>query len=393
MDGCPHPSPSLHPSTAPCLPSTAPCLLPTPIATMLLMWQGILGHDAIVDQFRDTLARGRLASSYLFVGPEGIGKRTFALRLAESLLCQSHAERQTHHEKDGQRRPMQPCGQCESCRLMASGNHPDLDELSLPEGKQSLPIKLFIGDRAHRNQAGLCYRIAMRPMLGHRRVAIIDDADYLQQESANCLLKTLEEPPPGAVLILIGTSRGRQLPTILSRTQVVRFPPLSEEDVSQLLQRQKIAPDEAALLAAVSEGSLSVASQYAQGQLAQMRERLLPQLAPDRFRSVPLAEEISQFINEEKEAQLRRQRLQAIIRLVTGHFRGQLRAICEATAVENAFSGRPAGREGAMLVTAEQALAILQRCIDADGQVQRNANQATLLASWLDDLATVLAAP
>ena len=166
-------------------------------------------------------------------------------------------------------------------------------------------------------------------MLGHRRVAIIDDADYLRQESANCLLKTLEEPPPGAVLILIGTSRGRQLPTILSRTQVVRFSPLSEEEVTQLLRQQQIAPEEAALLAASSEGSLALASQYAQGQLAELRERLLPQLVPDRFCSVRLADELGQFINEAgKEAQFRRQRLRAILHLVTGYFRGQLRASC-----------------------------------------------------------------
>ena len=150
--------------------------------------------------------------------------------------------------------PLAPCDDCESCRLMAAGNHPDLDQIARPANKQSLPIELFIGDRAHRNQTGLCHQISLRPMLGHRRVAIIDDADYLRQESANCLLKTLEEPPSGAIIILIGTSRGRQLPTILWRTQVVRFSPLSTPHFSHLLQQQQIAPEKADRLAAASAG-------------------------------------------------------------------------------------------------------------------------------------------
>jgi len=373
------------------------------------MWQGILGHDSIAEQFRATLARGRLASSYLFVGPEGIGKRTFALKLAEVLLCSSFTERRRQVGESSQELPLEPCGQCESCRLLSAGNHPDLYELSRPAGKQSLPMELFIGDRAHRNQTGLCHQIAMRPMLGRRRVAIIDDADYLRQESANCLLKTLEEPPAGSLLILIGTSRSRQLPTILSRTQVVRFKSLSEEDLSQLLQQQ-LGTEEAALLAASSEGSLAIANQYSQGRIAELRERLLPQLTGDRFCSVRLAKELGQFVNDAgKEALLRRQRLRAILRLVTDHFRGQLRASCQKFGAGAGQAGRfkgaginersasntnlTADRQVASRASQEQALAVLQRCVEADQQLERNANQATLLASWLDDLATELTGP
>jgi DNA polymerase-3 subunit delta' len=366
------------------------------------MWQDILGHDAIVDQFRDTLMRGRLASSYLFVGPEGIGKRTFALKLAEALLCQSYAQREAvaegvaeskevSQEFSNQKVSLEPCGRCESCRLALAGNHPDLFEISRPTGKQSLPIELFIGDRAHRNQAGMCHQIAMRPMLGQRRVAIIDDADYLRQESANCLLKTLEEPPPGTLLILIATSRSRQLPTILSRIQIVRFSPLSIENLSQLLPQQQIAPQEVASLAASSDGSLTIAMQYAQGQLAELREQLLPQLTSDRFCSVRLADELGQYVNEAgKEAQFRRQRLQGIIRLVMSHFREQLRASCAVDSDAKRVEGEGVKSDDGSRSAQERALAILQWCIEADQQVERNANQATLLANWLNNLATEL---
>ena len=80
--------------------------------------------------------------------------------------------------------PLEPCGHCESCRLFDAATHPDLDVVALPKDKSTLPLELFIGDKEHRNQDGLCHRIALRPFLGGRKVAIIDDADYFSQESA-----------------------------------------------------------------------------------------------------------------------------------------------------------------------------------------------------------------
>ena len=105
----------------------------------------------------------------------------------------------------------------------------------------------------------------MKPFLGGRRIAIIDDADFFNAEGANCLLKTLEEPPPQSVLILIGTSPARQLPTIRSRCQVIRFLPLPEETVARLLVAKALVTDvaEAARLARFSEGSLQQAIQVA----------------------------------------------------------------------------------------------------------------------------------
>jgi len=188
------------------------------------MWHGILGHDDVVEQFRRTLASGRLASTYLFVGPPGVGKRRFAIELAHSLLCTESDEA-----------TLEPCGKCESCRMFAAGNHPDLELIGLPPDKATLPIDLFIGDREHRNQEGLCHRLGLRPFFGRRKVAIIDDADHFGIPSANCLLKTLEEPPLSAMLILIGTSPSRQLPTIRSRSQVVRFRGLNVETVANIL--------------------------------------------------------------------------------------------------------------------------------------------------------------
>ncbi|HND51659.1 MAG TPA: AAA family ATPase, partial [Pirellulaceae bacterium] len=165
-----------------------------------------MGHDDVFERFQRAVARGRLASTFLFVGPPGIGKKATAIRIAQALLCESNGPD-----------TLNSCGHCEGCTLVASSSHPDLEIIQKPEDKTIIPVSLFIGDDEHRMREGLCHSISLKPFRGGRKVAIIDDADYLNVEGANCLLKTLEEPPPKSVLILIGTSEQKQLPTIRSR--------------------------------------------------------------------------------------------------------------------------------------------------------------------------------
>ena len=327
------------------------------------MWQGIQGHDAVVEHFQHTLAARRLATTYLFVGPEGVGKRALALKLAQALLC-------TVRDAAA----LDPCGQCESCRLAAAGNHPDLLTIQR-EGSKFLKVEQFIGDREHRNQEGLCHDISLRPMLGGRRVAIIDDADWFTPESANCLLKTLEEPPPGAVIIMIGTSRSRQLPTILSRSQVVRFEPLPEAVVAELAVAHGLASDDAtaAALAARSEGSLTKARELADVELWQLRDRFAAQWQAGHFDAARLIGEIDAAINAAgKESDARRQRLRQFFLLAGDALRQQLRNACSEDRLCNA------------------ELAALDRCMEAEEQLDRNANQSTLVECWLDDLTTIL---
>jgi len=350
---------------------------------VMSMWQGILGHDRAVEQIRQSLLVDRLASSYLFLGPSGVGKRAFALKLAQALLCQTRVPAE-----------MNPCSECEACRLAAAHNHPDLDLIQLPEGKRRLPLELFLGDRDHRNQEGLCHNIALRPMLGRRRVAVVDDADYFTTESSNCLLKTLEEPPPGAMLILLATSRGRLLPTILSRTQVVRFEPLSTEVLEQLLVEQQIAadPQQASVLAARCQGSLERARELADPDWWELQQWLLPQLAPSHFDIIRLAARLGEFVSQAgKGADARRQRLRAVFQMVGAHFRELLQHACQE-APDGPQPDSVAAEQALELGHFAQqcALSILDRSLEAEVQLDRNANQATLLECWLDDLARVL---
>ena len=140
-----------------------------------MAWSDLLGHEEIIAAFRRSAAAGRLAGSYLFVGPAGVGKRTFAVELARSLLCERSSETK-----------LEACGECASCQQVAAGSHPDLDMVAKPADRSFIPLELLIGDDEHRMREGFCRNISLKAYSGGRKISILDDADYLNQEGANC---------------------------------------------------------------------------------------------------------------------------------------------------------------------------------------------------------------
>jgi DNA polymerase-3 subunit delta' len=347
-----------------------------------MTWAGIEGHDHVVERFRRALRSQRLASTFLFVGPAGIGKRAFARKLAQALLCEVSPEQD-----------LAPCGHCSACQQVEAGTHPDLELVSKPVDKSFIPLELFIGDKDHRMREGLCYNLSLKPFCGGRRIAVIDDADFLNQEGANCLLKTLEEPPPRSVLILIGTSEQRQLPTIRSRSQVIRFQPLAEETVAQLLLATgKVSDaDQAQRLAALSGGSLAQALELAEESIGEFRQTLLALLSQPDWNAVEFAKTLGQFVDEAgKEAPPRRVRMIQLLGLAIEFYRQLQRSLCGATVTGDAVLRQAVARaHRSWRGGSGTAASCLDRCIDAIGHVQANANQATLLDCWLDDLAVM----
>ncbi|HQU42207.1 MAG: DNA polymerase III subunit delta' [Planctomycetia bacterium 21-64-5] len=349
-----------------------------------MSWQGIEGHDDVVEQFRRTLGRGRLASTYLFVGPNGVGKHAFAHKLAQTLLCQTNPPER-----------LEPCGHCASCQQVQAGTHPDLIVVAKPDEKSEIPVQLLIGSGDRRMREGLCHDISLKPFMGGRRVAIIDDADYLNEEGANCLLKTLEEPPPRSVIILVSSSVDRQLPTIRSRSQIIRFAPLADDVVASLLLSQGVAADheEAQRLATYSEGSLARARELAGAELWKFRAELVSRLAEAQFDSVRLAKAVLAFVDEAgKEAPPRRARARRIVTFAAEFYRQLVRRLTGvsptgdaelAKAVEIAATNWPAG--------GEDAVACVERCFDALAHIDRNANQAIWIECWVDDLSRLIA--
>lgn len=345
-----------------------------------MQWSELLGHRQQREWFRTAIASGRLATSFLFVGPEGIGKRTFARLLAKSLLCPSTLDQNLDF-----------CDACESCAQVEASTHPDLIEIFKPADKAFIPIELLIGEREKRMREGLCHDISLRPYSGNRKVAILDDADYLNVEGANSLLKTLEEPPANSVLILIGSNLQRQLPTIRSRCQAIIFRPIELDQLQTLIERHAIAesPDRAREIAGLCLGSLSEAKLLADPELGEFRTTLFAMLGADRLNFNELSKACSSVIDAVgKDSRAKRERAKLLLRSCASFYRSiSLRLAGNkdrsdtglATAVDSALQHWSTDIHG--------ALQCWQRCILATEHVDRNANQA----SWLEDWATSLA--
>ncbi|WP_164104133.1 DNA polymerase III subunit [Candidatus Laterigemmans baculatus] len=325
-----------------------------------------IGHHRQREWFRNAIRSGRLGSTFLFVGPEGIGKRTFALQLAKTLLC----ERSEPAE-------LAPCGDCSACRQVAAGTHPDVLQVRKPDDRSYIPVEILIGPREARMREGLCHDIRLRPMSGERRIAILDDADVLNAEGANCLLKTLEEPPPRAVIILIGTSLQRQLPTIRSRCQVVRFDPPPRDEAVEILRLHAAAAEvsEEQLRAALdaADGELSRAATLLSEESRHFQQTLHAVLGDGLPSAVELAKLVGGYVDAAgSDAPPRRQRMRQVSELAADHFRRRLRA----AATSGTLSGPSVAED----------LYRLNRSLEMRYQIDRNANQATLIEAWADDL-------
>jgi DNA polymerase-3 subunit delta' len=333
-----------------------------------LAWQHIRGHDALVEGFRRAVRRGRLAHAYLFTGPAGVGKRLFALELAKALLCENSADHS-----------LQACDRCPSCVQVEAGTHPDFFTAVRPPEVHEFPIDLM---------RELCQRFALKSARGHGKVILLDDADDLNPESANCFLKTLEEPPPRSVLILIGSTLDRQLQTIVSRCQVIRFAPLPLECVDALLKAEGI--DDSALrarLIRLSAGSPGLAKELADPALWDFRSELLAGLTKTPIASVDLAQKWMDFVEDAgKESAAQRRRAQLILRLVIDFLDDAL------TVATNSTPRRTETEECSGLETLarragiDRLLEALERCLEADRQIDRRVQLVLILEGLMDAL-------
>lgn len=349
-----------------------------------MSWQGIVGHDDVVEQFRRRLAAERINGTFLFVGPAGIGKRTFAYKLAQALLCEG-----------GARRTLDPCGTCEDCLQCTAGTHPDVLSVAKPSDRSELPLRLLIGEGENRMREGLCHDIGLKPFRGGRRIAVIDDADDLNVEGANCLLKTLEEPPPRSVMILVGTSPDRQLPTIRSRSQIIRFQPLSVATAAELIRRLALASDDetARRLAEASAGSLEEARRLARPEFAEFRRRWLGQLS-EPWHGPTAAAALTAFAEAAgKEAGPRRDRLRWAIGLTVEFFRTVLHlSLAEATFAETELRRAAEQATRAAAFDPEALTDVIDRCLAAIEHVDRNVHPTTLVEALCDDVGRITAA-
>src|SRR6187402_1816272 len=197
-----------------------------------------------------SMIRGGAPHAVLLVGPAGIGKTTLALDLAAGLLCTAEdvAER--------------PCGACRACRLVASGGHPDLHRIG-PEGPGRQVVIGGPGARA-RGIRDLIGELALLPVEGGARVAIVEAAHRMNDDAQAALLKTLEEPPAGVTLILCTDSEEPLLPTIRSRCARLKLGPVGTREVEAILDEHGVADAPlAARLARIAAGRPGLALAWA----------------------------------------------------------------------------------------------------------------------------------
>ncbi|MFN4259035.1 MAG: DNA polymerase III subunit delta' [Gemmataceae bacterium] len=337
-----------------------------------MSWRRILGHDHQVQAFAQARRRGRLAHAYLFTGPPGIGKHLFAHELAKAVLCENPPPD-----------CLEACDQCSSCVLVEAGTHPDYAHAQRPAESLDVPIDTI---------RALCQTFSLKSARGQGKVAILDDADDLNVAAANCFLKTLEEPPPRSVLILIGTSADLQLPTIVSRCQVIHFRPLPADLVAELLRRQDVTDDDLLQrLTRLSGGSPGQALALADPALWDFRQKLIAGLTRPRPDATALAHDFMKFVEEAgKESSAQRRRASLVLRLLIDFLRHAL-----ALSVEGTPPVEPEEWESlanlAHRLGPERLLDVLQRCLDADMHIDRRVQLVLAVEALVDNLGKVLA--
>jgi DNA polymerase-3 subunit delta' len=336
-------------------------------------WQHIRGHEHIKEGFQHAFRRNRLAHAYLFTGPVGVGKHFFGVELAKALLCEGRKETEE----------LDACDRCHACVQVEAGTHPDFFPAARPAESLEFPIALM---------RTLCQSFSLKPARGRGKVVLLDDADDLNEESANCFLKTLEEPPPRSVLVLIGTSPDRQLATIVSRCQVIPFRPLPATVVNDLLRAQGV--EDARLrdnLVRLSLGSPGLARTLADPALWAFRSQLLEALCRLPFDSLSLGKQWMEVVEGAgKESAAQRHRSGLILRLLIDSLSDALSLSQGGEAYRSGPAEQARLRALANQAGTQRLLECLERCLEADVQSDRRVPLALLVEGMLDALAGIL---
>lgn len=191
----------------------------------------VIGHQEVWNRLDRAYAQDRLAHALLFTGPPGIGKSLLAREFARRVACDGDSP---------------PCGECDRCRQIAAESFPDLRIVRTAAGKKEIGVDVA---------RGVKHFVQMRGIDGSARIVIVEDADRLSMAAQNALLKTLEEPPGRAILILVTESPGGLLSTVRSRCQRISFRPLDEGDVRSILRQQSLEDSEIDQLIPLAQGS------------------------------------------------------------------------------------------------------------------------------------------
>lgn len=236
-------------------------------------FKDIIGQDEAVNRLRSAIRLGRLPHALLFGGPVGVGRRTLAGALAGAVLCPNSASDES----------IDACGRCEDCRLLESGSHPDLHmiykELAAhhPEATVRSSVMQELGVPIIRHF--LISAAMQSPTRGKGKVFVVQEAELMSDVAQNALLKTLEEPPPGVIIILLCQRPEELLPTTLSRCSMIRLGPLPRDLVAQRLVQAGTDEPQSRFWADFTMGSLGESLRLAGKDLYQTKMEIVHRLA------------------------------------------------------------------------------------------------------------------
>jgi DNA polymerase III subunit delta' len=248
----------------------------------------LIGHEWAVDMLKKHVSHGTTRHAYLFAGPPGLGRRTLALRFAQALNCQTPVDAGI------------PCGQCRDCKQIEAMQHADLTIVQAESDGGTMKV-----DQIREARRSL----TLKPYQANYRVALFLRFQEANDNAANALLKTLEEAPSYAVLILTADNPEQLLPTIVSRCEVLRLRPLKIESIQSALENRGIETSQARLIAHISGGRFGYALRLIENEaLLEKREERL-----DDLQSLISASRVEKFAYADKLARDKESMRQAVL--------------------------------------------------------------------------------
>ena len=199
------------------------------------VFENIIGNDDAKAYFKKVVADKQLSHSYIFEGPYGVGKNTFALELAKFILCENKVD-----EK--------PCNECSACHMINAGTHPDV--IHIEKDTKVTKVETI--------RENIVREMDIKPYQSEYKIIIVKSADSINIQGQNAMLKTIEEPPAYGIIILVCENLASLLPTIKSRCIVVRFNPINKEQMRGYLASKGITGTRQQVYEKLSDGSIGV---------------------------------------------------------------------------------------------------------------------------------------
>jgi DNA polymerase-3 subunit delta' len=345
-------------------------------------------QGAALRRIQEALSRDRVPHAYLFHGPDGVGKEAMARGLAQLLLCDRPDDVELSADQSttvGLSRLRRGCGRCENCRLVAAETHPDFHLVYRqlhrdhpdPDVRKRKGLDLGVDVLRH----FVIDKVGLTPLRGRAKVFVLRNADEMNVQAQNALLKTLEEPPGATFIVLLVSAVDRLLPTTLSRCQLVRFDGLPQNFIRERLGelRGGLSADRVEWCARCGEGSLGRALEYADDELFELHQRLAAGQTrlgdqSDAVSAKAWTDEASALGERYRkrdpditDAEATRRGLTTVFHLAAAWYADRLRTEADA----------------ASPIDAESAAAAINRLAEAERQLHLNANTQLIVETLL----------